>query len=152
MKKYIIFLTCISALLAGVSDRAQAEKWIPLSKNVHLAYYDQDSILYPHMKVYDFGLFTMGKIDKDIMRVWTKLHLKGSNIPRVLYEIKFSTRVYRVLYSLDQYGNQLPVYDTAFKPIPPGTLENDLFETVKPEAKLEENKYPLADTFLDNED
>jgi hypothetical protein len=152
MKKFAIGLMLLFAVGAALPETSQAEDWIALTKNVHLAYYDRDSILYPHIKVYDFGLFTMGKVDKDIMRVWTKLYFKDSSNPRVLYEVKFSTRVFRILHAVDQFGNQLPVYDVAFKPILPGSLENDLYETVKPEANLDENKYPFADTMLDSGD
>ncbi len=151
MKKLIVGWIFLMVLWAGLPGVVQAENWVALSKNVHQAYYDRDSILYPHVKVYDFGLFTMGKTDKDIMRVWTKLYLNDLNIPRILYEIKFSTRVYRVLYAMDQVGNRIPADYSAYKPIPPGSLENDLYETVRPEAKLEENQYPFPDLLLDSD-
>ena len=152
MKKFAIALMLLFAFGIELPETSHAEDWKALTKNVHVAYYDRDSIQYPRMKVYDLGLFTMGKVDKDIMRVWTKLYQKDSSTPRVLYEIKFSTRVFRILHAVDQFGNQLPAYDVAFKPILPGSLENDLYETVKTEANLEENKYPFADTILDSAD
>jgi len=108
-----------------------AEQWIPLQKHAPVAFYDHESIQYPYKNVYDLGLFTVQLKNKDIVRVWTKLDLNEPDVPNILYEIKFSSRTYRAIYSVNQYGETLPPYDSAYKPILPGSLEEDLYEAVR---------------------
>ena len=137
MRRIIVYLLALLVVWLVFEDTSTAEHWIALQKHAPIAYYDRDSIQYPFTSMYDFGLFTMGKTNKDIMRVWTKLDLKDSETPHILYEIKFSTRVCKAIYAVDQFGNMTPPYDTAYRPIPPGSFENDLFETVQDEVKPE---------------
>ncbi len=129
----LLCLVCLTWM--GISD---AEFWIPLPKHTTQVYYDRESIQFPNMKVYDLGLFTFERQDKDVIQVWTKLDTPDNITHRLLYEIKFSKKVFKVIYAVDQFGNRIPPYDSAYQPILPGTMEGDLYDWtvgwVRPES------------------
>jgi hypothetical protein len=139
-RAFLIFVFLIPGWL-GILPDSRAEQWITLPGHMDRAYYDTDSIQFPYRDVYDLGLFSIERVDKDVMRVWTQLYLKDSEAPRILYEIKFSDRLYKTVYTVDQLGRPLDVIDTAYKPIIPGSLENDLFEMVGREPVREKNSF-----------
>ncbi|MFB3925511.1 MAG: hypothetical protein ACE14T_05610 [Syntrophales bacterium] len=150
MRRVLICLIIFYWVFLVIPTCSQArEDWIPLQKFEPFVYFDKESIQFPHKKVYSLGLFTIEKTDKNIARVWTKFDFKQAEVPHTLYEIKFSQRLYRALYSVDRYGNRIHAYDTAFRPIVPDSIEECLFESLQPIVKLEENNYPLADIDLD---
>lgn len=134
-KAVLIFMLLIPGWLS-VLPYSSAEQWIPLPGHLDRAYYDRDSIKFPHKDVYDLGLFSIEKTDKDIMRVWARLYLKDSEAPKILYEIKFSERLYKTVYTVDQHGHPLTIFDESYKPIVPGSLVNDLYEVVGREPVL----------------
>ena len=150
MKKTALALSVLLSLFVG--GDSSAEQWVPIPKYTPVAYFDTDSIQFPKLTVYDLGLFTMSKVDRDIMRVWTRFDVNQREATRILYEIKFSSRLYKALYAVDKYGNRTPPSDQGYKPILPGSLECDLYDTIKPLAGLDENKYPFPDRFLDASD
>ncbi len=152
MKKSLIVWIVPILFCLAMSGHSQAEQWVPILKQTPIAFYDRDSIQFPKLSVYDLGLFTMGKVDKDIIRVWTRLDVSEKETTRILYEIKFSGRIYKAIYAVDRYGNRTLPFDEGYKPIIPDSLESNLFEMVKAEAGLEQNRYPLPDRFLDASD
>jgi hypothetical protein len=144
--KLLFFLFIIQWFVLGISA---ADEWVAIPGHMNKAYYSKESIQMPHIDIYDFGLFTVGKLDKDIVRVWTKFYIKDWDVPRILYEINFSTRVYKKIYAVNQYGNRIPELDMFYKPILPGSLESDLFNQLKADPNLKMNECLFSGITLD---
>ena len=128
MKRILICLSLICQAVLLWPCVTGAENWISLPKRTPAVYYDRDSIQHPYMKVYEWGLFTVGRPDRDIIRIWTKFDGKDQEAHNILYEIKFSTRICKAVYAIDQNGNLISPHDTSYRPILPGSLENDLYD------------------------
>ncbi len=143
----ILFIFSLFAYVTAEGEAAAAE-WIPLPHHVPVAYFDRDSIQYPYSNYYEFGLFSIGKTDKNIVRIWTKLDLPSLDSPHVLYEIKISDRMFKAIHAVDRHGNRIPPFDSDYRPIMPGSMEEDLFRVVKEENSKSRN--PLAGLSLEN--
>lgn len=144
MKKAVLILVFLIPAWSGTVLDSRAEQWIALPGHMDRAYYDRDSIQFPYRDVYDLGLFSIERVNRDVMRVWTRLYLKDSKVPRILYEIKFSERLYKTVYMVDQLEHPLDVLDTAYKPILPGSLENDLLEVIGREPVREKSAFSVG--------
>ncbi|MDD5233114.1 MAG: hypothetical protein PHG91_06945 [Syntrophales bacterium] len=117
------------AFLLFLTGQVSAEKWVPVP-GWPLAYYDEESIQYPEKIYFSWGIFVVVRDDRDYARVWTKHVAPEGENPRTLYEMRFSQRSCRAVYSVDEHENPIPPLDPSYMPVIPDTMQYSLFSTL----------------------
>jgi hypothetical protein len=139
MKRQISAVLFLAVLLSACGA-ASAEQWNPVP-GWPLWYYDAESIQYPEKIYTSWGLFVVARDNLDLVRVWTKLAAPEGENPRTLYEMRFSQRSCRAVYSVDQRENQVPPLDTSYAPVVPDTMLDSLLKTLHKVSREEDTTY-----------